>query len=432
MRLKKNVFIFPCGSEIGLEFHRALSFSTFFHLIGGSSVPDHGRFVYNDHIADLPHIHEAGFLEALQHIIRSRDIDFICPAHDSVVLLLAQWAEEKKLGPATVVGSPWETCHIARSKKATYDKLRGIIPVPEMYSKGEEVAHFPVFMKPDVGQGSKGTHTARDLSELQFYLADNPSLLLLEYLPGPEYTIDCFTDQDGELRFAGGRLRQRISNGISVSAVSVENPCFGLYARLINESLSWRGAWFFQLKENTHGTPVLMEIAPRIAGTSGFQRLRGINLPLLALFDAMGQHTEIIENPYELIMDRALTNRYKINYPIRNVYIDLDDTLTCDDKPNYKTIALLYKFKSEGCKIMLITRHLAVRQQDTRAFLHSLFIDQGLFDEVIEVKAGEKKSAFVKPEYAVFIDDSFAERNDTARKHQIPVFDVNQAIELFY
>jgi hypothetical protein len=38
--MKKNVLVFPCGSEIGLEIHKSLSYSTHFTLVGGSSVDD--------------------------------------------------------------------------------------------------------------------------------------------------------------------------------------------------------------------------------------------------------------------------------------------------------------------------------------------------------------------------------------------------------
>lgn len=36
------------GSEIGLEIYRSMKFRKHFHLVGGSSVNDHGRFVFDD------------------------------------------------------------------------------------------------------------------------------------------------------------------------------------------------------------------------------------------------------------------------------------------------------------------------------------------------------------------------------------------------
>ena len=50
----KNILVFPCGSEIGLEIHNALKYSKDFKLFGGSSVDDYGKFVYANYISDIP------------------------------------------------------------------------------------------------------------------------------------------------------------------------------------------------------------------------------------------------------------------------------------------------------------------------------------------------------------------------------------------
>ena len=68
---------------------------------------------------------------------------------------------------------------------------------------------LPVFLKPEVANGSRGTHTARTIEDIEFYCKKDPTLLLLEYLPGKEYTIDCFTAKDDQLRFCEGRQRTR-------------------------------------------------------------------------------------------------------------------------------------------------------------------------------------------------------------------------------
>ena len=57
---KHNVFIFPCGSEIGLELCKALSHSRLFHVVGGSSTSDHGRFAFADYIEGLPFVDDDG------------------------------------------------------------------------------------------------------------------------------------------------------------------------------------------------------------------------------------------------------------------------------------------------------------------------------------------------------------------------------------
>ena len=71
----KNILVSPCGSEVALELHRALKFSTHFNLIGASSVSDHGRLVFEDYIGDLPFHNQPDFLQRMKNIVVERNID---------------------------------------------------------------------------------------------------------------------------------------------------------------------------------------------------------------------------------------------------------------------------------------------------------------------------------------------------------------------
>jgi len=60
--MKKNVLVFPCGSEIGLEIYRSLSKSIHFNIIGASSIDDHGKFIFQNYIGDAPFVEDANFI----------------------------------------------------------------------------------------------------------------------------------------------------------------------------------------------------------------------------------------------------------------------------------------------------------------------------------------------------------------------------------
>src|ERR1700722_7155681 len=92
---RMNVLVCPWGSDFVLEIHRALRFSTHFELIGASSVPpNHGKYVYERYVEGLPYVDQPGWLEALNRLIDKWRVEFLFPAHDSVVLALAQRAGE--------------------------------------------------------------------------------------------------------------------------------------------------------------------------------------------------------------------------------------------------------------------------------------------------------------------------------------------------
>jgi hypothetical protein len=416
----KNVLVFPCGSEIGLEINRSLARSKHFSLFGASSVDDHGKFVYERYIDGLPFIDNPHFLRDFNRVIEKNRIDFVFPAHDSAVLTLA---ENQDAISATVVTSCAETCRVCRSKEKTYERFAGLLPTPRVYSPSDAIP-LPAFLKPNVGEGTKGTHKAASNDDVAFHLRKDPTLLVLEYLPGKEFTVDCFTDRKGALRFAAGRERKRIYNGISVNSSERADSRFAEMAKIINETLRFQGVWFFQVKERSNGELVLMEIAPRIAGAMALFRVTGINFAELSLFDRMGVDVSLIRNDVETEIDRALFSRFKINYEYERVYIDFDDTLVVGGSVNTEAIRFLYQARNQGKRISLLSRH----RENITDTLRKFAICESLFDEINVLRDRQRKSDLIAPGLAIFIDDSFAERKEVFDARHIPVFGLD-AIE---
>lgn len=426
----KSILVFPAGSEVGLEISRALTEIKDIKVIGATSVDDHSLFAF-DKLKTLPFFDDKNFVSELNKLIIQESIDCIFPAHDDLVKLLPSLKARNLLqGDVKIISSPAITTEVARSKSLTYKKLSHVVSTPYTFLNTEEIKEFPVFAKPDIGQGSKGVfvvNNKRDMEKL------NSELIVTEFLPGDEYTVDCFTDRSGKLLFHGARARKRVSNGISVSSVEHHDERISEMAHRINSSLEFRGAWFFQVKKRADDTPVLLEIACRVSGGMGFFRAKGVNLPLLSIYDHYTQSDslEIFYNEYEIQRDSALHPRYKIGYSFGHVYIDLDDTLIFDDKTNYRLVSLLYKYKNENKKLYLITRHRETYKKDPLITLAEHCINKSLFDAVLEVGVGQEKSTFIAYTDAIFIDDSTKERLNVHNECKIPTFTCNQACELF-
>ena len=162
-----NILVFPCGSEIGLEIHRSLRFSRHITLYGASSLDDHGRFVYPNYISNLPFYNEPSFVTELKQVIIENKIDAVYPAMDSVISLLKEM--EENLG-CKVIGHSEQTAKICLSKSKTYDLLKNFIKVPSLFSNVKSINKFPVFLKPDIGYGSRGTKIANTLMDVKNHL----------------------------------------------------------------------------------------------------------------------------------------------------------------------------------------------------------------------------------------------------------------------
>ena len=415
-----RVAIFPAGTEIGLELHRCLQYATWFSTYGISSVEDHSRFVYRNWTAGIPFVGEQGFLSQLNKVLQREHIQYLYPAHDDVLLFLARHRRELS---AQLLASPLETVEITRSKKKTYSFFRGASFLPEVYDRIEAVESYPVFAKPDIGQGSQGARVLRDRTEYDEVIRREKDLVLCEYLPGKECTVDCFTDQGGNLLVAKMRSRGRTRSGISVdSQIQALPPSVLDIAETINARLRFDGGWFFQMKQDRQGQWKLLEIAARIGGTSGLTRCLGINLPLLTLYQAMGKQVDIIQNPFSIRVDRALISRYHMDRAYQTVYVDFDDTLlNRGGRVNRLVLMFLYQAVEQGKKVVLITRH----KGDLGAALKKYRIHETLFDRVVSIGQTGNKSDFIKEQDAIFIDDSFAERMEVSKRLGIPVFDVD-------
>jgi hypothetical protein len=312
---------------------------------------------------------------------------------------------------------------VTRSKRATYRALSGVVPVPLVHEEPSEVVDFPVFVKPDRGQGSVGARVARDRAELEWAIADG-SDLVMEVLPGDEYTVDCFSDRDRGLLFARARRRVVTRAGISVSSVLVDDPELEGHARRIAGVLHLHGAWFFQTRRDGRGEHRLLEVAPRVAGTMALQRALGVNLPLLSVYEALRLPVSVEASGVSARIDRALVNRYRHDLRYSAVYVDLDDTLVVRGRVDAGLMAFLYQALNDGHRIVLITRHSGDLDRTLGRYRLA-----GLFDAVVRVQAGEEKADHIREADAILIDDSHRERRIASQRLGIATFDAD-AVEL--
>lgn len=415
-----NVLVFPCGSEIGLEVFESLKFTKDINLIGGSSINDHGKFTFKKYYGNFPFVNDKKFIPFIKKFVKDKKINFIYPCMDSVLCILKK--HEKEIN-CKILTSDLQTTEICLSKEKTYEKLKNIIPIPKCYKNIECIKNYPVYLKPKIGYGTRNHFIAYSKKEAEIFLKKRKNYLILEFLNGKEYTIDCFTDKNKNLIFVNGRQRARVSNGISTNIKLVNKKIFYSIAKKINETLNLNGSWFFQLKEDYNKKLKLLEVAPRIAGSSAICRYLGINLPELTIMNEICDNLKIIKNNLKIETDRSLQTKQKVNIKFKYVYIDLDDTIIINNKINENIIELMFNFINRNKKIILISRH----KKNINKTLKKYKINH-IFDKIIHIKNNEKKSKYIKNKNSIFIDDSFSERLDVSINKKINVFCVSSCM----
>ena len=139
----KNILVFPAGTEIALEINNALRYSKFVRLFGGTSTACHAQFVFERCIEGIPFVDADDFIDVINAITDKYEIDYIYPAHDSVITRLA---EERDKLHAQLVACNTETVRICRSKNRTYAHLSGAAYLPGYYDSPDAVPEYPVWV----------------------------------------------------------------------------------------------------------------------------------------------------------------------------------------------------------------------------------------------------------------------------------------------
>jgi len=422
---KYNVLVFPAGSEIGIEIFNSLKYNIHINLFGATGKRDHSEFIYRPErivVDNDLYIDRHDFIKKLNEIVKSLEIDIILPTHDSIALFLSEHCDEIK---AKVTTSSFKTASVARKKRVMYEELKNLPFCLRTYSDQLNDYPLPLFLKPDEGQGGKGTFFVDSKEYLLAKLKENPDLIICEYLPGEELSVDCFTNKKGELLFIGPRTRERVQMGISFHSSSVAlTEEIKVIAEAINKKFNIRGTWFFQVKKDSKGVFKFLEFAVRQASTMGLFRQLGVNFALLSIFDAFDIDVKILNNNMLVSLDRCLFNRFEMDLNYRRVYIDFDDTIIINEKVNTLAIKYLYQCKNNGIKISLITKH----EGDLHNSLKQYCINEELFDEIIWLKMDDNKSEYIIDKESIFIDNYYFDREKVKERSGVPVFDVD-AIE---
>ena len=415
-----NILIYPAASEIAREVFESLKDNKDLNLIGGTSSDfDKSHFIGYEKILNIPFISndpKSDFVKNIFNILLENKIDYIFPCHDDVSLVLSE------LLPDKVLSHNYHINEICRYKNLTYDFLQNTGLIPSINPKT-----YPRFVKPKNSNGSKGAELINNEDELKSYYTkyDKNNTIELEYLPGDEYTIDCFS-QNGCLLFSGSRQRNTSKMGISELSVGVNDKEIDEIAEIINDEFIKKGgldgAWFFQLKKDINNEYKLLEVGPRVSGGMSFYRMRGINFSALTILTKQNNRELKIQdnNIKNLKFSKFFIPKYKydkIDYD--NIYVDFDDTLYLHKckRMNIDLIKLLYQGINEGKRVILITRS----KNDFRTILN-IYKMGYIWDEIIHITDNTPKHEFIRSK-SVFIDDAFSERNFS--KENVYCFDVD-------
>jgi hypothetical protein len=412
-----RVLIAPATTGIGLEIKRSLHLAKNVDLIGcGFETGTEIARQFSEFIYFEAHGNPKDLSDRLMNLMIENSIDLAFIAHDQWLRDLTKIKLPHELH-SKIVNLPTQQSAALLSKSITYKTIQISSLVPKIFIDPKLIQDFPVFAKPDFGQGSRGTKKLIDKSELQQFIKSDEFLkkdqyIFAEYLPGPEFTVDCFSDNNSELIFCQSRIRVRITNGIASKTMRVPLPEVQEWAYLISKQYSLIGAWFFQLKLSLDGSMKLLEIGLRVAGASGINRILGVNLSLMQLYQFLGNSITVLEQNFPTVFEQS-KNRANILHKVENAYFDYDDTIKGQNGTNQALRNSIISLHKSRVPVTILTRNI----HDLNPWLETSGLSQSIH-QVVSLKTYEKKSDYImKNSLFLFVDDSHRERCDVYTKH---------------
>jgi len=259
------------------------------------------------------------YLDALIDICSKDKINIIIPQNTAELITLASNKNRFREIGVSILVSDEKPIKIANNKYKLMkicDELELPVGRFHLVSNFNDLIHFAkelgwpdkkIVVKPPISNGLRGVRIideAIDLKKL-FYeekptslytkmenlkrILGNkfPDLIVTEYLPGEEYTVDVL--RTGKNITVIPRKRDLIRSGITFNGTTEFNEKIIEYSTKISERINLTHCFGFQFKMDENGIPKILESNPRVQGTMVLATFAGANIIYAAIKQILGE-----------------------------------------------------------------------------------------------------------------------------------------------
>ncbi len=209
--------------------------------------------------------------------------------------------------------APAGALDITLDKLSLARHLAGVVHVPRTEPFGSAVEPatwtYPVVVKPRTGSGSRGIVTVESASALAA-IERSADLIVQEFLPGAEYSIDVLADCRGHVIAAVPRIRVRVDSGVSIAGRTVHDAELEKFGHDVARATGLTYVANVQCRRDRAGCPALLEVNPRMPGTLPLTIASGVDMPRLALDALLGRPVPAHVGFREVAVVRFLDERF--------------------------------------------------------------------------------------------------------------------------
>jgi carbamoyl-phosphate synthase large subunit len=252
-------------------------------IVSTDANPLSAGFALSDSFRVVPKASDPAFYATVSQLIIDEHIDIVFPTSGFDIYTYGRHKADLEQRGIVVAMSDLDAMTTCADKWQFYLKTDGVFPLPQTSRELTTWSVFPCFVKPALGKGSRDAYRCYDRTELSFYAARVRDLIVQEYLPGEEYTVDVLSDLEGTPLLAVPRVRLETKEGISTKGTVLKDDELGSLCLEMARHLGLKGPTCMQLKRDHTGALKFLEVNPRIGGGMMFTTLAGVNIPGLLL-----------------------------------------------------------------------------------------------------------------------------------------------------
>lgn len=262
----------------------------------------------------LPRGDDPAFADRVFDFCEREAVDVVVPTVDSELLQLARQRERFAEAGVTLVLASEETLAVCLDKWALDARCRDHVRTPACWLVDDAfdpaAPELPAIVKPRSGSGSRGIALLEERAELEALPRDG-SLLIQEHLPGPEFSLDVLAGADGEVVAVVPRERLKVDSGIAITGRTVHDVQLEEFGAAVARLIGLTTVANVQVKGAADGAPALLEVNPRFPGTMPLTIAAGVDMPSLAVAEALGAPPPQGPLPFaEIAMVRFFQERF--------------------------------------------------------------------------------------------------------------------------
>ncbi len=264
------------------------------------------------------------YIRCIKEIVKKEDVKVIIPQTTREIIFLSQHLEEFREMGVSVIVSDYSSLSRANDKYLVIKECEKTnVPYPQYFLIDNEKDFlsaldklgYPdnkVVVKPRLSNGLRGLRIINDETlSMKEFLEEKPTglnidmesilkifrkgpfpeVLVTQYLPGDEYSVDVFRNANGTMAIP--RNRKDIRSGISFDTEIELREDIIKFSVKLAESLNLKYCFGFQFKLNETNVPMILESNPRIQGTMVASTYAGFNMIYYSVKEALGYSIEI-------------------------------------------------------------------------------------------------------------------------------------------